>query len=451
MLTNGLLSSFVAAIQASLSVLLVISYGSIAAKFGLLDSSHGKAISKICVKMFLPALLVQIGSELHPDSATRYLVIFLWALACHFVSFLLGVFARLVFGLPHWVMVAIMFNNTTSYPLLLIQSLDETGILATLVQGDDTTKAMVGRAKSYFLVFATVSTCLTFAVGPRLMGLEHAPGHDTVLGQRDDCGVNAMRHAREAENGESSWPYTERTSLLAPEPRSHETAAGATSVPLKSITAATESHSFRNSYLGMTNLNPRAKWWLRLLLDFLNAPLLGAVVGVVIGLSPRLQHAFFNNTNNGGIFTAWLTESWKSIGSLFVPLPLIVAGISLYTSYQEGKSDSHPTTSVPKATTAFILAVRFVLWPATSISTIYGLVRKSGSSEFLSSDPMLCFAMMLMPTGPPAMKLITMVMVSNSGVAEERRMAKILTTSYIVSPVLAFTVVGALRASQAAV
>lgn len=129
MVMNGLLSSFVAAVQASLSVLLVISYGGIAAKLGLLNSSNGKAISKICVKMFLPALLLtQIGSELHTGSAHRYLIVLLWAFICHFISFLIGIAAHLLFGLPDWVTAAIMFNNTTSYPLLLIQSLDETGI-----------------------------------------------------------------------------------------------------------------------------------------------------------------------------------------------------------------------------------------------------------------------------------------------------------------------------------
>jgi hypothetical protein len=80
---------------------------------------------------------------------------------------------------------------------------------------------------------------------------------------------------------------------------------------------------------------------------------------------------------------------------------------------------------------------------------------------------MLWFAMMLMPTGPPAMKLITMVEISDADEEDEHKIVKLLTVSispllgslllitiqisYIVSPILAFTVVGSLRASQAAV
>jgi predicted permease len=439
---NGLVSSFVAAVQASLSVLLVISYGGIAAKLGLLNSSNGKAISKICVKMFLPALLlVQIGTELHIGSAHRYLVI------------LIGIFAHLVFGLPDWVTAAIMFNNTTSYPLLLIQSLDETGILGNLIVGDDTTRAMIGRAKSYFLVFATVSSCLTFAVGPRLIDTEHAPDPDedkTFDEQEED--VPTINDSN-LENGRSNWPPTEQTGLLAPQRQRHESVVGITFFPSKPKFTTVKRRPIYIPHPHWADLSPRVQWWLLFLYDFLNAPLVGAVLGVIIGLTPPLHRAFFNNTYDGGIFTAWLTESWKNIGSLFVPLPLIVAGISLYTSWQDARSSSSTSSdsSIPKATTAFILAIRFILWPVLSIGSIYLITSKTGIGGFLSDDPMLWFTMMLMPTGPPAMKLITMVQVSDAGVEDERRIAGILTISYIVSPIMAFIVVGAMRASQAVI
>jgi predicted permease len=455
---SGLVSSFVAAVQASLSVLLVISYGGIAAKLGLLSSSNGKAISKICVKMFLPALLlVQIGTELHTGSAHRYLVILGWAFLCHFISFLIGIFAHLLFGMPDWVTAAIMFNNTTSYPLLLIQSLDETGILGNLIVGDDTTRAMIGRAKSYFLVFATVSSCLTFAVGPRLIDTEHAedPDEHKTVGEGEQSG-------QDAEDGQITWPPTEQTGLLGNERRRYESVVSITFFPSKPKFTTVKRRPAYIPHPHWADLSPRVQWWLLFLYDFLNAPLLGAVLGIIIGLTPPLHRAFFNSTYDGGVFTAWLTESWKNIGSLFVPLPLIVAGISLYTAYQDGKDDNKNNsgnggesgggkTSIPKATTAFILFIRFVLWPVISISTIYLIATKTGRGGFLSDDPMLWFAMMLMPTGPPAMKLITMVQVSDSGVEDERRIAGILTVSYVVSPVMAFIVVAALRASQGAI
>jgi hypothetical protein len=104
-----------------------------------------------------------------------------------------------------------------------------------------------------------------------------------------------------------------------------------------------------------------------------------------VGVEPRLGKSFlllrtsaglspFCKEYDGGFFTAWLTESWRNVSGLFVPLPLIVAGISLYTSYQESKEGDHSRTAIPIATSVFILVVRFILWPIFSIGFIYLIV-----------------------------------------------------------------------------
>lgn len=457
-MTSGLLSSFVAAIQASLSVLLVISYGGVAARLGLLDSKNGKSISKICVKMFLPALLlVKLGSEMHPGSAHRYLVVLVWAFIAHIISFLIGIAAHVFLKMPDWITCAIMFNNTTSYPLLLIQSLDQTGILKVLMVEDESTREMIERAKSYFLVFSTISSCLTFAVGPRLIDTEHAPDTDDDDKSSDQGTLAPVDEESGERNGLSSEP-DEHTGLLDPEnghERHHSRSLSVTNItffPSKPKFTTVRRRPYYIPRPKWSSLSARTQWWLLFFYDFLNAPLIGAVLGAIIGLATPLHRAFFNDTYDGGIFTAWLTESWKNVGSLFVPLPLIVAGISLYTSYQESKQTSGGhSTHVPWLTTLFILFVRFVVWPVMSIGLIYAIVKSEGRDGLLGNDPMLWFTMMLMPTGPPAMKLITMVQVSDAGVDDERRIARILTISYVVSPILAFTVVGALRASEAAI
>ncbi len=73
---EGFLASFLGAVQACLSILLVIFYGVLATQFKLLDGPSAKKISKVCVRMFLPALLItKVGSELHADTGTRYIPI----------------------------------------------------------------------------------------------------------------------------------------------------------------------------------------------------------------------------------------------------------------------------------------------------------------------------------------------------------------------------------------
>ena len=424
----GLVPSFLAAIQASLSVLLVIFYGIVAARFKLLDSSSGKAISKVCVKMFLPALLLtKIGSELHLGSADRYVTILVWAFVCHLVSFLIGAAAHLILGFPDWITAAIMFNNTTSYPLLLIQSLDETGILSNLIVTDETTRDAIERAKSYFLVFATISSCLTFAVGPRLIDTEHAPDPPNDKDEVDDDGNGLIEDGdAAAEAGHSS---TEQTSLLDSRGR-QASVASVSFFPSRPRAASVIVYDRRPSGVSKKRwleLHAQTQWWLLFLYDFLNAPLLGAVLGAVIGLVPALHRAFFSDTTDGGIFTAWLTASLKNVGQLFVPLPVVIAGVSLYTSMSKPKSGDSPVASTPWLTTIFVLVVRFVVWPVMSIAVIYTLAMKT---NVLGTDPMLWFTMMLMPTGPPAMKLIAMVEVSDADEEDEHKIAKLLTVRF---------------------
>ncbi|OAA65535.1 Auxin efflux carrier [Niveomyces insectorum RCEF 264] len=551
MAATGLLESFAAAIQASLSVLLVIFYGGLSAQFGLLPESATKAISKVCVRVFLPALLfTKIGSELHAGSAHRYGIVLVWALVCHAVSFVLGIAGHLLLGMPDWTTVAVMFNNTTSYPLLLIDALEKTGILQALVDrdGGESTAAALERAKSYFLVFSTVSSCLTFAVGPRLIDSEHAPEPDDEVEEEEGKSVDSSKvdgvrgavRALEDDFSSSTTPFggsgaggddsdapraprsssspqrtndgsvdqhntpptqdepNEATCLLdGAEPAWALTSRGAAvhfidpfgsnaffpsrrkprqpAPPLKSAvaTTATAMASVRRRASVVPRqtwrrLSPRAQWWLLFVVDFFNLPLLGALAGVVVGLTPALHRAFFSDAAEGGIFTAWLTASLDDIGGLFVPLPVVVAGVSLYTAMQavwrqhraggdahtggrrnqrdDHDHDDHP--ELPWRTATSILLVRFVLWPLVAVGSVYQLASKT---TLLGDDPMLWFTLMLMPTGPPAMKLITLVQVSNADAADEHSIAQLLTISYLISPILSFTVVASLRASLASV
>src|SRR2546423_1256596 len=77
-------------------------------------------------------------------------------------------------------------------PLLLIQSLDATGVLSSLlVSADDTTSRAILRARSYFLVNAVAGNALTFGTGPtQLKGYEEDPPGETANGQPDGQGVD---------------------------------------------------------------------------------------------------------------------------------------------------------------------------------------------------------------------------------------------------------------------
>lgn len=74
--SSELIVPFLGAIQAAFSVLLTIVFGVVAAQCNLLSVNAAKEVSKLCVRMFLPALLIyKIGSNLHQDTGVRYVPI----------------------------------------------------------------------------------------------------------------------------------------------------------------------------------------------------------------------------------------------------------------------------------------------------------------------------------------------------------------------------------------
>ncbi|KAJ9668597.1 hypothetical protein H2201_001239 [Coniosporium apollinis] len=456
---SSLLTSFLGALQASLAVLLTLSYGVIATQFGLLSESSAKDISKTCVRLFLPALLIHnVGSQLDSDTGTRYIPVLLWSITYNVLSMLLGMTVTKIFKLPSWVTPAIAFNNTTSLPLLLVQSLQSTGILSSLLMGSsDNTSEAVDRAKSYFLVNAIVSNSLTFALGPKLLNgqEEDSPqkqeekkpkdrtesemnGHNgapSIEGEEDvERGrIPPPQHDGQQEGSDSGDEVDEQTSLL-PDP----------------IVRRGEQAKQKGSHHGKRWFYSQRPW-VQTALDFayqfLNAPFIGAVLGCIVGLIPPFHRAFFNNTQEGGIFNAWLTSSIKNVGDLFAALQVIVVGVKLSQAMQKMKR-GEASGEVPWKAFIFITMIRFVVWPLISIPLIWVVAKKT---NVLTQDPILWFAMMLMPAGPPAMKLTALADVNGSDEHEKMSIAKFLTLSYAISPLIAFPVVGSLRAAQSIV
>lgn len=72
-MSNSLTVSFLGALQASLSVLLTIGVGVLASQFNILNQGTTKELSTLCVRIFLPCLLItNLGSNLTAESGVRY-------------------------------------------------------------------------------------------------------------------------------------------------------------------------------------------------------------------------------------------------------------------------------------------------------------------------------------------------------------------------------------------
>jgi predicted permease len=203
------------------------------------------------------------------------------------------------------------------------------------------------RAESYFLVNAMISNSLTFALGPRLLkpGDEDAPSD-----QEEDNGDDEQANGDDEDEMEPGPDgiIDEETTLL---PRQ-----------FVKPTNRIEKRGFLKTQKWYNGLSPWLQETLDITWQFANAPLIGAIVGAIIGLTPALHRLFFNPSNEGGYFNAWLTTSIKNIGELFASLQIIVVGVKLSKSMLRMKRGEN-SGKVDKRSLAIVTLLRFIVWP----------------------------------------------------------------------------------------
>lgn len=326
----------------------------------------------------------------------------------------LGHLVSRLFQLPQWVTPACSFNNTTSLPLLLLQSLDSAGSLKVILREGEDTTAEIERAQSYFLVCAVVSKTIAYIVGPKMLHEGEGPSSQLEDGDIEEQGRDQL---------EGDEQLTENTSLL---PQRAQKARQ---------TVGSRMQCWRH-WIG-SFLPQRAKQKLIAPFEdpFADVAVCCMLLGALLGLVPALHRAFFARVQDGGIFHAWLTTSVRNMGRLFTTLQIFVVGCKLGVMFErmmakvagEGESEGEDVSGrTPVKAIMTIFLIRLVVWPALSISLVYGVAKKS---TLLGDDPMLWFSMMLMPAGPPALVILGLAELAQASESEKMAIAKTLTVS----------------------
>ena len=248
------------------------------------------------------------------------------------------------------------FNNTTSFPLLLIQSLGSAGVLSILAKSEnDGDSDIIDRAKSYFLVSSVISNILTFGLGGDLLGAnDEDPADELDQSLRDRAGEtssgssNGGRDDDGNQQDEEGSQAHERTSLLpGPLPRYAQKAASGSAKVRLAI---------------WDRMHPRGQRVLALTTRFISPPAIGASIGIFLGLVAPLKRAFFAPKDDGGIFKSWLTVSLKNIGELFVTLQVLVVGIKLAHSLRKMRR-GHDSGNMSWTSLSLVILIRFIIWP----------------------------------------------------------------------------------------
>lgn len=167
---------------------------------------------------------------------------------------------------------------------------------------------------------------------------------------------------------------------------------------------------------------------------FLSPPVIGSIMGVIIGSTPILRNALMKP--GAALFPIF--GSLKTFGVAYLPSAILVLAGSLVKKQDGTKpqaSSKTPSSSLSPKTILSILASRFVLSPflaltSVKLMTIFGLMPADNARTLA----VLTFTLLMEGCMPPAQNSVIMLQLANE---KERasKMAKLLTVSYALSAI----------------
>ena len=334
-------ASFLGAFEGAVSVLLALAVGYHVAQIGIVDDKTVHRISRLCTSVFLPCLIVvQMGPELTVSNISKLWIIPVWGLLSTAFAHLLGWVAQACFRTRSWVIVAAGRPNTSALPLLLLESLSSTGVLRMLATDGESISDTLRRAKSLILLNVVLQQTITFQLAPSLL--------------ERDCKLDGKRSGRDEEEVSDEDSDSSR-SILKPENehRSHITPVVQDAERVGLLQDSDQaSHSYGTNdetryaeALGPIIDQPNLHWPrrlkniekpLKMVISSMSPPLIGAIVGLVIGVSaltPRASsrshicdlqitpvfHSIFFEPESG-VYTS-VTQTAKNLGNLLYVHP----------------------------------------------------------------------------------------------------------------------------------
>ncbi|TFK47304.1 hypothetical protein OE88DRAFT_1666014 [Heliocybe sulcata] len=264
------------------------------------------------------------------------------------------------------------------------------------------------RARSMILLNSAVQHTLTFAFGPPILKQDRPPKPrfpDTLI-----------PHARREPQSPSSPSSLDGTPPTIQD-REH--------VGLLRENDDDLEDGVEEVLAPLTEVPDWGKWYvLRRPLQWVNPPLVGAGMALVLGITPPLHHLLLDED---GALNKTLTQAIGNLGSLFVGLQMFLLGANLQLLPTSTTSSSSQRFAKSTIST---LIIRYLIMPALSILFVWSTARRN----LFITDPLTHFILILIPSGPSAMMMISLAEMVGVDVGD---VAKFLCISYAVSPLIA--------------
>lgn len=438
--------------EAVLEVVLICFAGFIAARAGLLNVAAQKVISSLNVDLFTPCL---VFSKLAPSLSLKRMadivIIPIFYAVSTAISFVCSRVVGRSLGLNDperdFVTAMAVFGNSNSLPVSLTLSLAYT--LPDLLWEDidnDTPDQVASRGILYLLIFQQLGQILRWSWGyNKLLRLRSQVELNSMPGVYDEEAEPRSPDEREiAANSDSDFdldlasaPVTmdATASLLA-----HSRGATYSSVGESGLDASLQTESKFSAFL----LGPLGfcrhylRWFaarpgVRLFLAFMNPPLYAMFISIIVATVPALQLAFFGDN----FLRNTVTEAITQLGSVSIPLILIVLGLNLCPTNDLPPPAKHHTKIVFGS-----LVSRMIIPPIVLLPTIALCVKYINVS--ILDDPIFLIVAFILSISPPAIQLSQIVQLNN---IYQQEMGSVLFWGYVVLtlPTTIFIVVTSLE------
>ena len=421
--------------EAVLEVVLICFAGFIAARVGLLNVAAQKVISLLNVDLFTPCLVFsKLAPSLSFQRMADIIIIPIFYAVSTAISFACS---RVVSRFLHlnepegdFVTAMAVFGNSNSLPVSLTLSLAYT--LPDLLWediDDDNSDKVASRGILYLLIFQQLGQILRWSWG-----------YNKLLRLRSQLELNSLPGVYHDEEQEpESTPAPESTDAMASLlTHGQPNYSGTPGEPL--LDASLEVEPKLSAILSRPFTFIRHYWRMfaalpgvRLFLSFMNPPLYAMFISIVVASVPAIQKEFFGDT----FLHNTVTEAVTQLGSVSIPLILIVLGLNLCPSNDLPAPAKNHTKIVFGS-----LVSRMIIPPIILLPTIALCVKYINVS--ILDDPIFLIVAFILSISPPAIQLSQIVQLNN---IYQQEMGAVLFWGYVVLtlPTTIFIVVTSLE------
>jgi predicted permease len=421
---------------------------------GMVTSESSTVLARFSQQIAIPALffssIVYCPQDFTTDKCPNVVdhlkdvwVLLLWPIYVVVCGLLVGCIATRLAGTPASqrpiVMATTAFANSTGLPITLLAVVEDT------LRRQDASIARVD-PNLFMSIYLILYPIIQWGIGGWLL----APTEELLISEKSNRKneENGVHHVLNMDHHLEGFSLSMRNL-----PRSNPPLMGVAKNPdddieednLVTMDASSDAHMTESLVPGgaladrqqqhvhimeiSSTKAPMRETVLQVLSKSLQPPVVGAVLGLIVGATRPLRALFvdLNDRDNDSIL-AWFFQGIHTIGKAAVPVNMAVLGINLSISAQSTRRDD----LVSPTTIAAVVIGKMIILPSIGILTTVFLRRFWHVPESIKSSFLI--VLMIVFITPTANNVMVMASLSSSSMKEG--MATLIGWQYLVAPLL---------------